>query len=143
MPIIGLSLDATRDYESIYDSAKGTPEATVFTLGTLDSRVFGLLKDMAASVMVDPTSESTEVHTSINSNDVAFQTVCFGLKNWENFQDDKGKAIRFKKKSRNLGAHSYMVADPDLVRLIPEAIISELAEQIRLGNELSQVEAKN
>jgi hypothetical protein len=39
-----------------YDSAKGTPEATKFTIGTLDSRVYGRLKDMATSITVDPTN---------------------------------------------------------------------------------------
>jgi hypothetical protein len=143
MPIIGISLDAERVVESQYDSAKGTPEATKFTIGSLDSRLNGRLKDMATSLTVDPTNPNDEITTNINANEVAFQTVCFGLRGWENFNDGNGKPIKFKTRKQTMGANSYTIADPDLVRLLPEDVVSELAEHIRKDNNVSEVEAKN
>lgn len=143
MPIIGISLEATRKIESKYDSAKGKPEATRFEIGTLDSRVYGRLKDMATSLTVDPSNVHEEVTTNINSNDVAFQTVLFGLRGWENFSGGDGKAIKFKTTKRTLGSTSYTIADPEIVKLIPEVVIGELAEAIRSANELTETEAKN
>lgn len=143
MPIIGISLEATRKYESKYDSARGKPEATRFEIGTLDSRVYGRLKDMATSLTVDPSSANEEVVTNINANDVAFHTVLHGLRGWENFSGPDGKPIKFKTTKRTVGANSYTIADPELVKLIPEVVISELADEIRKANELSETEAKN
>lgn len=143
MPIVGIALAATREFESKYDSAKGKPEATRFTLGTLDSRVYGMLKDKATSLSVDATSQATDVTTNINANEVGFLTVCFGLKGWENFNDAEGKPIKFKTIPRSLGGSSYKIADPALVGLIPEAVIGELADEIRKDNELSEADAKN
>lgn len=143
MPIIGISLDATRTYESVYDSAKGTPEATKFQIGTLDSRVLGRLKDMATSIVVDSNDSSGEIQTNINANDVNFQTVCFGLRGWENFTDENGKDIKFKTTKRTMGPNSYTIADPELVCKIPEVVIAELASEIRKSNELTETETKN
>lgn len=143
MPITGISLSAERVHESKYDSAKGTPEATKFTLGTLDGRVYGRLKDSATSIHIDPTkAEQDSVTTTINSNDVAFNTVVYGLRGWENFIVD-GKAVPFKTVKRTHGQHSYKVADPELVKLIPNAVLMELSEEIRKDNDLDEVEEKN
>jgi polyisoprenoid-binding protein YceI len=143
MPITGISLSAERAYESELDDAKGTPEATKFTLGTLDSRVYGRLKDSATSIHLDPSkAEEQSVTTTINSNDVAFNTVVYGLRGWENFMVD-GEPVKFKTAKRTHGQHSYTVADPELVKLIPQAVLLELAEQIRKDNDLDEDEAKN
>jgi hypothetical protein len=143
MPIIGLTLDATKEYVSTLDSAKGTEEATVFVLGTLDSRVFGMLRDKGTTIHVDPNSPNDDVATSINMNEVAFQTVQYGLRGWRNLKDGKGEDIKFKTVKRNHGGQSYAVADPDVIKRLPQAIISELSEEIRRENELSADEAKN
>ncbi len=142
MAIIGLSLEATRDYESKFDPARGTPEATKFILGTLDSRVAGKLRDLATTVMVDPNKPDDEVATKINMEDVNFQTVQFGAR-WENLVDTNGNAIECNTKNRSLGGKSYKVVDPDTLRLIPMAVIRELADEIRKVNELDEDAAKN
>jgi hypothetical protein len=142
MPIVGISLSATREYESTHDSERGKPTATKFTIGTLDSHIYGRLKDKATSLSVDPNNIS-EVMTNINSNEVSFETVCFGLRGWDNFNDGEGKPIKFKTIKRTVGAKSYTIADPELVSLIPEVVVSELADEIRKSNELTAEEAKN
>jgi hypothetical protein len=42
-----------------------------------------------------------------------------------------------------MGGNIYTIADPDLVRRLPEVVIGELAEEIRKANELSEVDEKN
>lgn len=143
MPITGISLAAERTYESKYDEAKGTKDATKFVLGTLDSRISGRLKDAATSMQIDPTkTEQDSVTTTINSNEVAFNTVVYGLRGWENFLVD-GKPVDFKSVKRTHGQHSYRVADPELVRMLPDSVIIELAEEIRKDNDLDEDEEKN
>jgi len=144
MPIVGIALASERKYESDLDPSKGTPEATQFILGTLDSRIYGRLKDSATSIHVDPTKgEAESVTTTINSNEVAFNTVVYGLRGWENFVGEDGKEIKFKSSKRTHGSHSYKVADPEMVKLIPQAVLSELSEQIKKDNDLSEDEEKN
>lgn len=143
MPIMGISLEATSVFESEYDSAKGTPEATKFKLGTLDSRIYGRLKDQSTSITIDPQKAKEEITTNINGNEVAFNTVVYGLRGWENFRDGEGNDIKFHTLKRTHGDTSYRIADPALVMMIPQVIIQELAEAIRVANEMPEAEAKN
>jgi hypothetical protein len=140
MAIKGLSLSSIRVYESKLDPAKGTPEATKWQLGTLDSRVMGMIKDMATSFTVNPAAPTDEVETSINRNEVNFQLVSYGLRGWSGFVDDKGNDLPFKKLTRRHGGSTYDVVDPDSIKLIPQAIIEELANEIGKDNEVSEVE---
>ncbi len=143
MPIIGLSLSATRIFESPLDPDKGTPEATRFTIATLDSRVAGRLRDLGTTVKIDPNSPDDEVETTINMEDVNFQTVQFGVSGWENFVDKERKTIEFKTVGRRLGGKSYEVIDPEVLCRVPTAVIRELADEVRKENELSEDGGKN
>lgn len=143
MPIIGISLSAEREYQSRFDPAKDTPEATVFSLGTLDSRVFGKLRDMATTIQVDPSRPEDEVSTTVNLNEINYATVQFGLKGWRNFRDATGNDIPFKTTRRAVGGSTYHVVDNDTLKRLPAAVISELADEIRRDNELTESAAKN
>ena len=144
MPITGLSLDTETVVESTLDPDKGTDKATKFTICALDSRVYGRLKDKATTLALDPNrADSDTVMTSINSNEVAFETVMYGLRGWENFVGSDGKEIKFKFSKRTHGGQSYKIADPDLVKLIPQAVLIEIAGHIQAANELSEAEEKN
>jgi len=143
MAIVGLSLAATRPFQSRLDSARGTPEATTFRLGTLDSRILGKIKDMATTINVDPTQPDDEVSTSINGNEVNFQTVAYGLKGWENFKDAKGNDIAFQTLTRRHSGQVYEVVDPEVLKLVPQAVLAELAYEITRDNEVSETEGKN
>lgn len=143
MPIIGITLETTRDYVSAYDEAKGTPEATVFSIGTLDSRIFGLIRDKSTTLQVDATSQNDEVNTQINANEVAFMTVQYGLRGWKNFRDSQGNDIPFKTVKRNHAGQSYVVVDPQILKRLPAAVVVELANEIRTDNEMTEIETKN
>ena len=142
MPIVALSLEKTRQYESDHDPDKGTPEATRWTIKTLDSRVMGKLKDLSTTVHVDPSSPEDEVDTTINMEDVNFQTVQFGVE-FENFVDENKQPIVYKTEGRRLGGKSYQIMDRGVAARIPGNVISELADEVRKSNEASADEAKN
>lgn len=141
--IKGIKLDAVRNYVSNLDPAKGTDEATVFELGTLDSRIMGRITDKATTMSINPNRPDDEVDTTVNASEVAFETVQYGLRGWKNFVDDDGKEIPFKTTKRNHGGTSYRVVDEDVLKMLPRAVIVELAAEIRKDNELSEAEAKN
>jgi hypothetical protein len=141
--ITGIKLDATRKYVSKLDPSKGTKDETVFEIGTLDSRIMGRIMDKATTITVDPARPEDEVSTQVNSSEAAFETVMYGLRGWSNFQDGDGNDIEFKTVKRNHGGASYKVADEALIKLLPRAVIIELAEEIRKDNELTETETKN
>lgn len=142
MAIIGLSLDATRDYVSNLDSAKGTPEETVFVLGTLDSRIMAKIRDKTTTMGLDP-NKPDEVTQTVNLREMDFDTVVYGLRGCRNFVDAKGTKIEFRSVTRTHAGTPYEVADPLFVRRIPGAILTELAQEIRGDNTLSKVEEGN
>lgn len=141
--IVGLSLDAEFVYESDFDSAKGTPEATKWRLGTLDARQYGKIKDRSTRILVDPSKPDADIETSINKHEVFFLTVQYGLKGWENFCDKDGVEIPFKTKNLNIAGKSYVVVHDSVMAIIPSTIIEELAGKISESNDLSEEEAKN
>ncbi len=142
MSITGLSLSSTRHFESKYDPDKGTEAATRFTILTLDSRVAGKLRDMSTTMHLDPQRPDDEVETSINMEDVNFQTVQFGV-TWENLLDVDGNEIEYKTIGRRLGGKSYKIIDPDVLALVPLSVIQELAEEVRKVNEFEENQEGN
>ncbi len=142
MSITGLSLSSTRHFESKYDPDKGTPGATRFTILTLDSRVAGKLRDMSTTMHLDPQRPDDEVETSINMEDVNFQTVQFGV-TWENLLDEDKNEIEYKTVGRRLGGKSYKIIDPDVLALVPLSVIQELAEEVRKVNEFEEKQEGN
>lgn len=142
MAIKSLNITTVTPYKSKYDPDRANENATVFLLGTLDSRTSGRIKDLATRFVVDPHAADEEVETSIQAAEVNFQTVQYGLRGWEHFRDGEGNDIPFKTVSRRHGGASYPIVDPELMKLIPAAVIEELAIEISKANELSEVAAK-
>lgn len=141
--IRGIKLDSTRNFVSSLDPDKGTDKATVFEIGSLDSRIMGRITDKATTMSINPNRPDEEVDTTVNASEVAFETVQYGLRGWKNFVDEDGNEIPFKTVKRNHGGTSYRVVDEEVLKLLPRAIIGELANEIRKDNELSEAEAKN
>lgn len=143
--IIGLNLDTTQEYVSEFDPDRGkkSPEGnpTKFQLVTLDSRVMGHLRDKATRMSVNPNAkENDTVETEVAMNDVAFETVQFGLTGISPFDDASGNEIIFKTVKRNLRGKSYTVASDVVVNRLPMRVISELADQLRKMNDLDDTE---
>ncbi len=146
MAIKALSLSHTWDFQDPDDPDFGTDEASTFTLRTLDSRVMAKLKDGAAKITVDPSRPDELAETTINMEEMNFQTVQFGCENWTNVPDpDLAKKTELKCEliPRRLGGKSYMIVDPDILCRIPLSTIRAMSDDIRTKNELSETEAKN
>lgn len=140
MAVKSLSLGSTRKYELKSDPDKGTPDATRFIIGTLDSRVVGKIMDAATSFFVDQKQLDDEIETSVNNSEKNFQACMYGLKGWENFKDEKNNDIPFKTVKRRHGGASYDAVDPEILKTIPQAFINELANEILKDNVVGEVE---
>jgi hypothetical protein len=142
MPIYGLSLAATQKIHSQYDDAPDD-EKTVFEIGTLDSRVAGLIRDKATSVTVNQSAPDDEVESNVNMNAVYFEACVYGVKGFERFKDKDGNDIGARFLKRFHGGVSYKVMDPAIVALLPNPVVVELGQKILAGNELSPATAGN
>jgi hypothetical protein len=143
MAIKALKLDAVHKYESVYDEDRGTDQATVWLIGTLDSRTAGRIKDQTTRFVVDANAPDEEVETAINTSEVNYQRVQYGLKGFERFRDEAGNDIAFETVSRRHGGQSYKIVADTVMQKIPQALIDELAGEIIKGNELSVADVKN
>ncbi len=145
--ITGLTLDTIHEYISEADPAKaliaaGEPaDPTIFKLRTLDSRVMGHLRDMATRLKVKPGAKPTdEVETEVAMNEVAYQTVLFGLEGAAPFVDQAGEQIIWKTTKRNLRGKSYDIVADEVVSRLPLGVISELSTELRKINNLGEEE---
>lgn len=134
MALFALNLASTRDYESGSDPDKGTPGATVFKLGTIDSRVMAMLRDDAVT--------HGAAGTYIASRTQEFRVVQHGLRGVKNFASDKGP-IELTMIDVSVHGTKYAIVDPAVIAQFDPALIEELAAEIRSGNTVSKEEAKN
>lgn len=143
MALFGLSLVASRPYQSPRDPDFGKPEATTFMLCTLDSRVMGRIRDAATTVTVDPQNPAN-LYTHVNIHEMRFQTVMFGCQGWSNLMDPAtGKPIPYRTQPVTVGQSTYQTVDPDVLRMVDPDTLEELATAIRDGNTLTPAQAGN
>ena len=142
MSLVGLRADATREFQSSHDPAKGTDDATVFTLGTLTARVQVFLRDQATKFKPDPENPD-KVIADFLPNSAAYETVRFGLRGWRNFKDEKGNDLPFKTVKKNLGGREYEFVSEESIELLHADIIRELSEELSKLNNLSEEQSKN
>ena len=114
---------------------------TKFTIGAIDSRVYGQLSDRSLVVAVDGNNPDADADVKMARNQLAFEVVQFGLKGFENFCDDKGE-IKFTTERKTVGSRAYDVANSDILSVIPGTYLSWLAEQIMSMNSLEITEGK-
>lgn len=144
MAIKALNLGKTWDFQSKFDPDRGTPEATTFHLQSLDSRVMGKLRDNTTKFLVDPSNPDDVAETTVNAEHLNFETVQFGCTGWSNFSHpETGEQVEYKTIGRRLGGKSYQIVDPEVLRMVPMAVIGEMGESIRAANELTEEDAKN
>jgi hypothetical protein len=142
MAIKGLSLNAERNYISKLDKPSEGESPTTWIIGSLDSRILGMLQDKATTVKVNTAAPEDEVATQVNGKAFNFEVCQFGLRGWTNFKAESGDDIPYKAVKLNRGGKSYMVVDSESLSLIPGGVIEELAEQIMKDNQLSTTEGK-
>jgi hypothetical protein len=144
MAIKTLRLTGTFDYQSVQDPALNTPDATVFTLRVLDSRVMGQIRDSAMALgAADDSRIDPRRSTILNVHESNFKTAQFGIVAWRNVQDADGNDVEFKTVKRVVGTTEYNVVDPELLKVLPQEVIDELALAVKDGNAVGKVEVKN
>lgn len=141
MPIIGLTLATTRDFQSKSDAAFGTPEATTFVLGALDVFVASNIFDKNLTVMRGATGQPEG--TRFHFNEVMLELARFGLKNWRNFKDSDGNDIPFATQKRIVNGKEYTVASDTSLAMIPFPVLMEIGMEVEKVNNVTKVEAKN
>ena len=135
MAIKALDLSKTRKYVSKLDSGD---DATVWHLGTLSSRDVGHIRDSATEISFsgdDAKRAEDGIKTSVNRAKMNVEAVRRGLKDVENFLDDKGKPIALKLVERDIGGGIKKAVVPnEFLDMIPLPVIEELAEEIMGDN---------
>jgi hypothetical protein len=142
MSLVGIRRDATITFESKFDPARGTEEATQFTLGTLTARVQVYLRDQATKFKPDPENEANVIAEFL-PNASSYETVRFGLRGWERFRDEDGNDLPFSTVKKQVGGVEYEVVSEDTMDALPIDVIREIAEKLNEVNALTEVEAKN
>ncbi len=143
--IIGLDLSQTEEFVSEFDPEKDEPEGnpTKFKLLTLDSRVMGHLRDRATRMKIKPSAKADDdVETEVAMNEVAFETVQFGLGGITPFEDAEGQEIPWAVTKRNLRGKSYEIASDVVVNRLPLRVINEIATRLRVINNLGEDEGE-
>jgi hypothetical protein len=101
----------------------------------------GHLRDLATRLKVNPNAgPNDDVETTVEMNEVAFQTVQFGLGAVEPFQDADGNQILWKTQKRNLRGKSYEIVAEAVVNRLPLRVIAELSDKLRVLNNLGEEE---
>lgn len=140
MPIKVINLTDTLEYESQFDTAKGTDSATVFSLVPLPNRINAVLKDRATKFT---SSAGGGMVADFRANDVALDIVRFGLKGIKRLEDAKGKPVKFHTQEYNFNGTQYPVVHDDLLDVIPLDVLRELSAQINSMSVVPEQEEKN
>lgn len=138
MALVGLHLEATREYQSVSDPARGKDDATVFILGTLPSRLDGKIRDDSYEWV--QAGDGAVAH--VKSRDAKAKRVKYGLKGWRNFRGTDGNEIKFETQEEHFGGRTIQVVAPQCMDVIPLEIMSELADEIVKVNTLGTDDAK-
>lgn len=121
-------------------------EATVFVLGSLDNRILASIYDGSLSMSMEASGggdESRNVDMQMTLNASNYQAVRFGLVDWTNFIDDKGKVISFKKEMIKRDGQTYQVVARECMNCLDVRLISELADKIKARSSVTPALAKN
>ena len=140
MAIIGVNIEATTEYTCKSD----TDNPTKWVLGTLSSRVLGILKDQSASFAASG-EDSENLRAEFKVNKSAHDAVQFGLRGWGNFCTQDGSQISYQSVEMSVPGTSIKVpAVPTaLMEMIPLEVIRELSEELDKQNTTGDEEGKD
>lgn len=140
MAIKGLTLSSVERYISDEDPAKaaeGQEGATVFILGPIDVFITGSVLD---KVLI----QSNEgIPRQVMLNRLYLETVRFGLRGWENFQDSAGHEIKYETNKVWVANKEYTVVSDECLVQMPLAVMRDLSQRIQRLNTVTEAEAKN
>ena len=92
----------------------------------------------------DPAAPGTaKATTTFNFGAAEIEYVMFGLRGFNNFIDAKGRPIEFKTTPKVVNGQTYHVLSENILKVIPEAAIKELAAKIKELNSIRDEDVKN
>ena len=138
MTIKALTLDEVEDYVCKLDTGD---EKTIWSIGVIDAVMLAQIEDDLLQFKVKQDSEDTE--TKLNLNKRNLEVVKHGLKGVTGFKDDTGEDIKLKMTSAVRAGQNVKLVHEQSLRLIPTAILKELAEKILEANNLTEDEVGN
>lgn len=140
--IRGIDLVTTTRYTLKRDPDKDTPDASVFLLGAIDSRVMARIRDASTNIVYNKNDDAT-ITSNVNVNDMRFRTCMYGLRGWEKFADTAGKPLEFRTLKEMIGGIDYQYVDPEILRQVHPEDLRELADAIMEMNDVTVADAKN
>ena len=141
MALKGIDIYAIKDEVSEHDPDKKNP--TTYKLGVLDNRILAELEDGMTSFEIGSGGSGDSAKTTLAINRRAIEFFRFGVKGIENFQDSKGKPVKFETISVAKFGTNYNVVAPHIVQMHELFVIKEMAAKIRKYNRLTEEEEKN
>jgi hypothetical protein len=131
--LTGITLVENWTHYSKYDQGEDETKKTGFVLGALDVMVRSTIADNATT-WVQGESGMQMVNKTAGRN---YELVRFGLRDVTNFPDEKGNELKISFVDRVLGGSPYKVVSDDFLKLIPGAVITELADELISKNSAS------
>lgn len=143
MAFKALDLGHVEEYVSPNDPDPSNP--TVWLLGTISGRLQAIIKDGAAKFAADLDADGTPSNfkATVTPNQLALDTVMFGLRGWRNFPDKKGAEVQYKTEKRTLPGATVDVLARECIDRIDIVTVRELAERLEKINEVSEEDRKN
>lgn len=135
------SKDAPTKKEEVIDYST----ATIFHVGSLEvglmSDIFDGAMNMGAHTIGTNGLPQMDVRMMINKTNV--EAVRFGLRGWDNFQDAKGKQVKFAKETISKNGKTYEVVAPECMNCLDVELVQELAERIKARSRVTKAVEKN
>lgn len=112
------------------------PKSTFWLIGTVDSL---LMADLSDELISNGGSNGLTLKNADNDAWAAR----LALRGWENFTDDDGDPIEFKREKVPFRGRMVMAVPEELARLIPLPVLREIGRQAKKANTLTGVQEKN
>jgi hypothetical protein len=140
MAIKALTLSSVKVIESDSDPAKGSTDATRFTIGAIDAFVSAYVFDRTLTFTENDVGDVTLAQ--VKMSEANLEAVRFGLRGWENLKDGHGNDVPFTTADRIVMGKKYVTVADESLALLSQDLVRELAASIRTINEVAPDVAK-
>ncbi len=140
MALVGITLSGTKTYESVKDPARGTPDATKFTIGTIDFTTMSRILDGA---LVFHQGDDARNQTHVRLNETNAELVRFGVLDWSNLKDANGNDIAPKRVKRLAAGKEVDALSDESLAVLGIELVAELAGEVRRANSVTKADVKN
>lgn len=140
--LTGINSAETRPFVSKSDPDKDNP--TVFQIGVLDSFVISHIEKLTNNMSMNTGKKNADARLTYSEMERDILYVRHGLKDLKNFIDPQTQQpVVFETVSAPAGSKNVNIVSEKIIKMIPPAVITELAAAIRDDNAMSETESKN